>query len=127
MHPPSDPVLGSEQSLSQAMQKLEGTAAEEILVRMHPAGWNNVRLSDLKKMMSEGKGDLILRSVLPIRQVPYLHPDQSLDLALRSVARWPILPVVSRANITKLEGVITKHDVWDKYFEAGEEFEPGEP
>jgi CBS domain-containing protein len=109
------------------MQKLDGIAAENLLVRMQPAGWNNIGLSELKKMVIEGKGDLTLRSVLPIRQVPYLHPDQSLDIALRSVARWPILPVVSRANITKLEGVITKDDVWDKYFELGEEFESDEP
>jgi chloride channel protein, CIC family len=127
MQPPSDPVLGSEQSVSEAMQKLDGIAAENLLVRMQPAGWNNIGLSELKKMVIEGKGDLTLRSVLPIRQVPYLHPDQSLDIALRSVARWPILPVVSRANITKLEGVITKDDVWDKYFELGEEFESDEP
>jgi CIC family chloride channel protein len=120
MRSPSAPVLDSEQSLSQAAQQVDGTRTEHHLVQMHPAGWNNIETSALKKMISEGKGDLTLRSVLPIRQVPYLHPDQSLDVALRHLARWPVLPVVSRANTTKLEGVITKDDVWDKYLELGE-------
>jgi len=49
-----------------------------------------------------------LGSVLPFRQIPYLHPDHSLDLALRYVGRWLFLPVVSRANLGKLEGTISK-------------------
>lgn len=48
---------------------------------------------------------------------PHLHSDQSLDLALNRMgtAQLELLPVVNRANIHKLEGVITLSDVLDSY------------
>jgi hypothetical protein len=66
-------------------------------------------------MVSEGKGALSLRSVLPIRQLPHLHPDQPLDMALRYVKEWPLVPVVSRANFDQLEGVISQDNVLKRY------------
>jgi CIC family chloride channel protein len=46
-----------------------------------------------------------------------VHSDQSLDLALNRMgaAQLELLPVVNRANIHKLEGVITLGDVLDSY------------
>jgi CIC family chloride channel protein len=48
---------------------------------------------------------------------PHVHSDQSLDLALNRMgaAQLELLPVVNRANIHKLEGVITLRDVLDSY------------
>jgi chloride channel protein, CIC family len=48
---------------------------------------------------------------------PHVHADQSLDLALNRMgtAQLELLPVVNRANIHKLEGVITLSDVLDSY------------
>jgi CIC family chloride channel protein len=48
---------------------------------------------------------------------PHVHSDQSLDLALNRMgaAQLELLPVVNRANIHKLEGVITLGDVLDSY------------
>jgi hypothetical protein len=66
-------------------------------------------------MVNEGKGDLTLRSVLPIRQLPWLHPDQPLDMALRYVNQWPIVPVVSRADFRQLEGIVSRDDVLNRY------------
>ena len=72
-------------------------------------------------MVDEGKGDLTLGSVLAGRKIPFLHPDHSLHAALRYVDRWPLVPVVSRANFRKLEGVISQDDVLRCYRESGEE------
>jgi hypothetical protein len=49
-------------------------------------------------MLSEGKSDLSLRSLLPDWQMAYLHLDHLLEVALRYVDRWPVLPVVSRGR-----------------------------
>jgi chloride channel protein, CIC family len=48
---------------------------------------------------------------------PHVHSDQSLDLALNRMgaAQLELLPVVNRANIHRLEGVITLSDVLDFY------------
>jgi CIC family chloride channel protein len=121
MQPPPRSVLDAEQPVQRAFAQLDSNAAEYLLVRLSPAGWNTVSANDLRTMVHEGKGDMSLRSVLKLPQVPYLHPDHRLELALRYVDRWPLLPVVSRADFRKLEGMITKQDVLRRYRAAGEE------
>jgi CIC family chloride channel protein len=76
--------------------------------------------------LSEGNGELSVLSALPMREIPYLHPDHSLDVAMRYVYRWPVLPVVSRADLGKLEGVISKEDVLRRYQAVGEDLDQGE-
>ncbi len=48
---------------------------------------------------------------------PHVHADQGLDLALERTGanHIDILPVVSRADVHKLEGVLTLRDVLDSY------------
>jgi chloride channel protein, CIC family len=71
-------------------------------------------------MAMEGKGTANLGSLLPIPSIPYLHPDHPLDTALRYVDRWPIVPVVNRADFRQLEGVVTERDVLQRYRDFGE-------
>ena len=120
MRPAPAPVLDSEQSFERALQQFDGLSEENLLVRVRPSSWSTISTRELRPM-SEGKGQLSLGSALPLRQIPYLHPDHSLDLALRYVGRWPFLPVVSRANLGKLEGTISKEDILAKYRDVGEE------
>jgi hypothetical protein len=58
---------------------------------------------------------MTLNSILPARRAPYLHPDQDLDTALRWVNEWAIVPVVSRADFRRLEGVLSQQDVLARY------------
>ena len=48
---------------------------------------------------------------------PHVHPDQGLDLALERMGanHLEILPVVSRADVHKLEGIVTLRDVLNFY------------
>ena len=48
---------------------------------------------------------------------PHVHADQGLDLALERMGtnQIEILPVVSRANVHQLEGMVTLRDVLDSY------------
>jgi CIC family chloride channel protein len=50
-------------------------------------------------------------------EFPHLHSDQSLNMALErmSETQLDLLPVVSRANIHELEGILTLQDVLDSY------------
>lgn len=120
MRPFTGPVLDSELTIEVAAQQVkghpqDGAANQNALVRVRPSGWNMIARAELQNLVAEGKGGAKLRSVLPIRQLPHLHPDHPLELALRYVYRWPLLPVVSRANFAKLEGVISKEDVLGRY------------
>ena len=40
-------------------------------------------------------------------------------MALRYVDRWPLVPVVNRADFRKLEGVVSEHDVLSRYRDFG--------
>ena len=120
MQPVEGPVLDAEKTLEQALQEVDHSEGEQLLVRMTPSGWSSVTKQELLTMASEGKGATSLGALLPIRHVPYLHPDHPLEMALRYVDRWPLVPVVSRADFRQLEGVVTQRHVLERYREFGE-------
>ena len=51
-------------------------------------------------------------------RLPRLHPDQSLDLALRLMRDAPFLPVVHRADARRLLGVLSLDDILAAYRRA---------
>ena len=116
-----DTVLKAYDSLDQVLQRWDAKLPEVRLVRLDPTGWSSITRQALEIMVKEGKGDLSLGSALSGRQLPLLHPDNPLETALRYVDRWPLLPVVSRADFRKLEGVISQQDVLKRYQLFGEE------
>ncbi len=120
MRPMEGPVLDAQETVDQALQKAELSPAADLLVRLSPAGWNSTTKQELRTMADEGKGAAILGSLLPIRRIPDVHPDHPLETALRYVDRWPLVPVVSRADFQQLEGVISQRDVLERYREFGE-------
>jgi CIC family chloride channel protein len=108
-------VLNAGDSVSIAVHALEGTAEPVFLVRMSPSGWNTVTREAIQMLAGEGKGDMSLGSTLPIRHLPYLYPDLPLEAALRYVNEMPLLPVVHRADLRQLEGIISRDEVFKKY------------
>ena len=120
MQPANGPVLDAESTLDAAMKMLDHSELEQILVRLSPTGWGSVAKQELLTMANQGHGATTLAALLPVTRVPYLHPDHPLETALRYVDRWPLLPVVSRADFRKLEGVLTQRDVLERYREFGE-------
>ena len=58
-----------------------------------------------------------LRKIVNALLFPHVHSDQNLDLALERMGenQLEILPVVSRANVHKLEGIVTLQDVLNSY------------
>jgi CIC family chloride channel protein len=71
----------------------------------------------IQKEVEEGGGEKELAALLERRAFPHVHPDHSFDLTLERMAktRLELLPVVSRANVRKLEGIITLEDVLRAY------------
>jgi CIC family chloride channel protein len=124
MQPPARLILDADDSLEKVSKLLAGQSQEDdiYLIRFHPAAWNSITREEVKTLVQEGKGGQSLKSILAGGgQIPYLHPDQPLDVALRYVDRWPLVPVVNRANLRDLEGVITQHDVLERYRDFGGE------
>jgi len=120
MQPVTGPVMDADESLEHAFQLADAKASDVLLVRLNPTGWSSLVRHELETMIKEGKGNLTLGSVLIGRQIPLLHPDHPLDTALRYLDRWPLVPVVNRADFRKLEGVISESDVLKRYRDLGE-------
>ena len=98
--------------------------------------WEKVKGSDLRTwIVSDERGvigvvsrpwfeqqlvddaDKKLVDLLDPTAFPHVHSDQDLDLALDRMGqgRFDLLPVVSRANVHKLEGVVTLADILGSY------------
>jgi chloride channel protein, CIC family len=114
MKPAPTPVLDAQDSVEQSLRRVQDLPGV-FLVRMNPSGWSRTTSDTLRRLAGEGKGEMTLGSTLPIRNLPYLHPDLTLEAALRHVYQVPLVPVVHRADFRRLEGVISREDVLEKY------------
>jgi chloride channel protein, CIC family len=76
-----------------------------------------VSLSRLQKALTEGTTEQPLRAILPTDEFPHVHMDHSLAMALdrMGASQLDVLPVVNRANVHKLEGIVTLQDVLRLY------------
>lgn len=115
MQPPVKRVLDTADVGSWSSRMGDQKAPDVMLVRLKPSGWSSVTRKEIEATSSEDPSGEKLGQLLANRQIPYLHPDQPLDVALRYVDRWPLVPVVSRADFSKLEGVITQTGVLERY------------
>jgi len=120
MQPIETPVLEAGDTVEKALKELDHSEGEDVLVRLSPSGWSTVTKEHLRMMSAEGKGAANIGSLLLVPQVPFLHPDHPLETALRYVDRWPVVPVVSRADYRHLEGVVSQRSVLERYREFGE-------
>jgi CIC family chloride channel protein len=115
MKPPPKPVLDSDETVHDAAVQIQEAHSSVFLVRLRPSGWTSVTRDLLQRFASEGKGEVTLGSLLPPQRLAYVHPDSPLEMALRYVHQTPLVPVVSRADLRQLEGVISSEDVLAKY------------
>jgi CIC family chloride channel protein len=76
-----------------------------------------VSLAKLERTLAEGAAAKRLNELVGGRAFPHVHVDQSLPLALERMgaAGLDILPVVSRANVHALVGIVALRDVLGVY------------
>jgi CIC family chloride channel protein len=115
MQAPTGAVLSSDETVHQANLRTQQSDADIFLVRLSPSGWSSVTRDLLATLDREGKGEQSLGSALPTARLPFLHPDYPLEMALRYVHQTALVPVVSRADFRKLEGLISSEAVLNKY------------
>jgi CIC family chloride channel protein len=74
-------------------------------------------LSRMQRELADGAAGKQLSELVDARSFPHVHSDHPLVLALdrMGVSGFDALPVVSRGDIHKLEGMITLSDVLDSY------------
>jgi chloride channel protein, CIC family len=75
-----------------------------------------ITLARLERELAEGAIKTLGEVVDPMI-FPHVHPDHGLDLALENMGinQVEVLPVVGRANVHELKGIVTLQDVLDAY------------
>jgi CBS domain-containing protein len=69
--------------------------------------------------------DVAVGTILRGPPLPHVHPDHALDVALSRLGDAPFLPVVHRADLTKLEGIVSLEGILKAYREAQLPTKPG--
>ncbi len=119
MRPPKVLVLSETDTVLEAIawveSRKEPTPEDFFLVSFPTGRWAGVRVPALKKLIEDGQARSALVDIIGTQRLPRLHPDQSVDLAMRLIREWPYLPVVSRADARHLEGILSMQDVLGAY------------
>jgi chloride channel protein, CIC family len=118
MRKPNLPPLQASDTLARALEIMEASIEEVLLVRFPTGRWAGIGGKDLSAMASVHPPETLLREILSTARLPILHPDQRLDDALRFIQGHALLPVVSRAASRKLEGVLSLPDILAAYQRA---------
>jgi CIC family chloride channel protein len=84
-----------------------------------------ISLQSLQRANSDGLGSKRLSEIVDAGEFPHVHADHSLHLALdrMGASQLDLLPVVSRANVHQLEGIVMLRDVLALYGVAPKESE----
>ena len=114
MAPAVEPVLHAGDSVADALVYLNSHGLARCLAA-DETGWVRVTREALDHAAHEGRAALRLADEIPLEHVPRLYPDLPLDAALQLFHAHPLLPVVSRADATKLVGSISLGDVLKAY------------
>jgi CBS domain-containing protein len=114
MRPRPAIILESQKPVHEAWSLVEATNEEYFLVRRPSKSVAVISRGDLKQLADAGE-QRSLEDAQTLSVVPYLHPDEDLQVALRQATNYPLVPVLSRANVSRILGVIDLTDIMDAY------------
>jgi chloride channel protein, CIC family len=113
---PAPESLPSEMTVREGLTRVRSSGARTWPVTDRRGLVGVVSLSILERELTTD-GARRLGEIVDGRNFPHVHPDQGLDLALERMGanRIDLLPVVSRADVHQLLGVVSLHDVLESY------------
>ncbi|MGA7316634.1 MAG: chloride channel protein [Silvibacterium sp.] len=115
LRPVNVPVVSGSESIEALSATTAATNASSVLVQLWDGSWYAMSKNELTSVTATLTGDTPIERVLKPDRTPMLFPDLRLDNTLHYFPRWPLLPVLNRANKRKLEGVVTLEDVLKRY------------
>ncbi len=111
-------ILNIEEPLMTAMARAEASVENFVFVEDGVGKWYGIDKAELKRQATAARAGATLRSALVNEPLPHVHPDHILEEALRRLADLPLLPVVNRANLHQLEGVVGLPEILQAYRSA---------
>jgi len=109
-------LLPAEITVQEALERVRSSELGTWLVTDSRGVIGVITPARLKRELAEGAIKKLGEVVDPM-SFPHVHPDHGLDLVLENmgVNQVDILPVVGRANVHELKGIVTLQDVLDAY------------
>ena len=112
--------LPTEITVREAMERVCSSEVRTWLVTDQRGVVGVISLDRLERALEEDTDkneDKKLGDLLDAVVFPHVHPDQGLDLALERMGanQIELLPVVNRADVHELEGIVTLRDVLNAY------------
>ena len=99
------------ETIAQVLSRAETKPGAPILLYARAGEWHLVDRENLQQLAAAGTSDLPVTQAAARRPLPIVFRDQSLEEALHALGDWPVLPVASRADLSRLEGVLTLPDI----------------
>lgn len=114
---PAGEILSVERTVQETLETIRQSAQQTWAVADERGVQGVLTRGTLEKHLAMGDGEKRLSDLVNGRKFPHVHPDQSLSVALdrMGAAQVDLLPVVSRADMHKLEGVVTLQGVLAVY------------
>jgi CIC family chloride channel protein len=112
----ADQLLPAEITVQEARERVRSNDLGTWLVTDSRGVIGVISLSRLELEVAANANKKLDEIVDPLN-FPHVHPDHGLDLALErmGVDQLEMLPVVGRANVHELKGIVTLRDVLDAY------------
>ena len=116
MRPPAE-VFRRDDPVSSVLEVARASKFRNWLVLDDSGIAGMVSLADLERARSAGQAEAPVGNLLSPDPLPHVHEDHTLEVALHRLgqSRLEVIPVVSRANVRQLSGVVTLADILDKY------------
>jgi len=113
----TDEVLKSEMTVQMALEEVRSSAFRAWPVSDERGVIGVLNLQTLERANNDGSGGQRLSELVEKGDFPHVHEDHPLHVALdrMGASHLGLLPVVSRANVHYLEGVVTLPDVLAVY------------
>jgi CIC family chloride channel protein len=104
-------VLEPSHTVADAVKSGEGKEGVLFFLRVRPGEWHFIERSELQRLAADVSQTHTVAEASSKGPLPFVFRDMSLEEALHWAGDWPALPVLSRADLSKLEGVITLDDI----------------
>src|SRR5438874_523792 len=110
-------VLNAEMTVQEALEKSRSSKLRAWPVCEERGVIGVISVQKLKRLNNDGLGSSRLSEFAVADNFPHVHSDHPLHLALdrMGASQLDLLPVVSRANVHQLRGVVTLEDILAQY------------
>jgi CIC family chloride channel protein len=114
---PAKEILSADMTVQEALEKIRSSESTAWPVSDNQGVVGVLSLGKLQQAATAGPVTKRLKELMDGGDFPHLHADHPLSLALERMGAFQVnaLPVVSRANIHKLEGIVTLKDILALY------------